>query len=50
MLEPKRVTSNITPAIIENIGNGNWYYNYDIKSEKIKLPLQENETVPKEGN
>lgn len=48
MLEPKRVTSNITPAIIENLGNGNWYYNYDIKSEKVELPIEEEETVPKE--
>ena len=48
MLEPKRINSNIAPTIIENLGNGNWYYNYDIKSEKIKLSLQENETVPKE--
>ena len=48
MLEPKRINSNIAPTITENLGNGNWYYNYDIKSEKIKLPLQENETVPKE--
>ena len=48
MLEPKRINSNIAPTITENLGNGNWYYNYEIKSEKIKLPLQENETVPKE--
>ena len=48
MLEPKRIYSNIIPTTIENLGNGNWYYNYDIKSEKIKLPLQEGETVPKE--
>lgn len=48
MLEPRRINSNIAPTITENLGNGNWYYNYDIKSEKIKLPLQENETVPKE--
>ena len=48
MLEPKRIDSNIAPAITENLGNGNWYYNYDIKSEKVELPLQEGETVPKE--
>lgn len=48
MLEPIRIYSNIIPTTIENLGNGNWYYNYDIKSEKIKLPLQEGETVPKE--
>lgn len=48
MLEPKRIDSNVVPSIIENLGNGNWYYNYDIKSEKVKLPLQEDETVPSE--
>ena len=40
MLEPKRINSNIAPTITENLGNGNWYYNYDIKSEKVELPLQ----------
>lgn len=48
MLEPKRIDSNVVPSVIENLGNGNWYYNYDIKSEKVKLPLQEGETVPQE--
>lgn len=48
MLEPKRINSNIAPAITENLGNGNWYYNYDIKSDKIKLPFQKGGTVPKE--
>ena len=48
MLEPIRIYSNIAPVITENLGNGNWYYNYDIKSEKVELPLQEGETVPKE--
>ncbi len=48
MLEPRRLYSNIAPAITENLGNGNWYYNYDIKSEKVESPLQEGETVPRE--
>lgn len=48
MLEPRRINSNITPTTTENLGNGNWYYNYDIKSEKVELPLEEGETVPKE--
>ena len=48
MLEPRRINSNIAPTTTENLGNGNWYYNYDIKSEKVELPLQEGETVPKE--
>lgn len=48
MLEPRRINSNITPTTTENLGNGNWYYNYDIKSEKVELPLEEGETVPRE--
>lgn len=48
MLEPRRIYSDIIPTITENLGNGNWYYNYDIKSEKVELPLQEGETTPKE--
>lgn len=48
MLEPRRIDSNVAPSAIENLGNGNWYYNYDIQSEKVELPLQEGETVPSE--
>lgn len=48
MLEPRRINSNIAPTTTENLGNGNWYYNYDIKSEKVELPLQEGETIPRE--
>lgn len=48
MLEPRRIDSNVAPSTIENLGNGNWYYNYDIQSEKVELPLQEGETVPSE--
>lgn len=48
MLEPRRIDSNVVPSTIENLGNGNWYYNYDIQSEKVELPLQEGETVPSE--
>ena len=49
MLEPIRINSYIAPTTIENLGNGNWYYNYDIQSEKVKLPFQENKTTPSEG-
>nr|DAI05441.1 MAG TPA: hypothetical protein [Crassvirales sp.] len=48
MLEPRRINSNIAPTTTENLGNGNWYYNYDIKSEKVELPLKDGETVPRE--
>lgn len=43
MLEPKRVESNVTPQKFVNLGNGNWYYNYDIKSEVVSVPRMGNE-------
>lgn len=43
MLEPKRVESNVTPQKFVNLGNGNWYYNYDIKSEVVSVPRMSNE-------
>lgn len=43
MLEPKRVESNVTPEKFVNLGNGNWYYNYDIKSEVVSVPRMGNE-------
>ena len=48
MLEPKRITSNIKPIITEDLGSGYWYYNYDIKSETIEIPIQDNDKVSKE--
>ena len=38
MLEPKRIYSAIIPTTIENLGNGNWYYNYDIQSKVVEVP------------
>lgn len=38
MLEPKRIESNVTPQKFVDLGNGNWYYNYDIKSEVVEVP------------
>lgn len=43
MLEPKRVESNVTPQKFVNLGNGNWYYNYDIKSEVVSVTRMSNE-------
>ena len=48
MLEAKRIETNQEPKKIEFLGDGSYYYNYDIKSEKVELPLQEGKTVPKE--
>ena len=38
MLEPRRIESNITPRKFEDLGNGNWYYNYDIQSKVVEVP------------
>ena len=34
---PRRITTNIKPNVIEDLGNGKWYYNYDIKSEIVQV-------------
>ena len=45
MLEPRRITSIITPSSMEDLGNGNWYYNYDIQSEEVeRLSFEDNES------
>lgn len=41
MLEPKRIETDIQPQIIEKLGNGTYYYNYDIKSKNIIVDNQE---------
>ena len=38
MLEPRRIESNITPQKFVDLGNGNWYYNYDIQSKVVEVP------------
>lgn len=49
MLEPRRIESNVAPQVIENLGNGNFYYNYDIKSEVVTVaPMGDNETETEE--
>ncbi len=35
MLEPIRIESNINPNKFEDLGNGNWYYNYDVQSRVV---------------
>lgn len=49
MLEPRRIESNVAPQVIENLGNGNFYYNYDIKSEVVTVaPMGEDEAATEE--
>lgn len=38
MLNPRRIISNVAPEVFENLGNGNWYYNYDIQSQEVIVP------------
>lgn len=48
MLEPRRISSFDMPTTTINLGNGNWYYNYDIKAENIETSSQEEADMPKE--
>lgn len=44
MLTPNRITSNIPPTPFEDLGNGNWYYNFDIKEQLVTIhPFDDNE-------
>lgn len=38
MLEPRRIESNVAPKVFEDLGNGNWYYNYGIESKQVTVP------------
>lgn len=44
MLIPRRVESTNKPSTFEDLGNGNWYYNYDIQ---LKEDSFEGEPVTK---
>lgn len=48
MLEPKRIEMNVQPNSIENLGNGTYYYNYDIKSKVVDVTDPETEDVTQE--
>lgn len=48
MLEPRRIEMNEQPNLIEKLGNGTYYYNYDIKSEEVSITDPETEDVTTE--
>lgn len=48
MLEPKRVEMNVQPNSIEKLGNGTYYYNYDITSKEVDVTDPETEEVIQE--
>lgn len=35
MLETNRIQTNVQPQTIQKLGNGTYYYNYDIKEVKV---------------
>ena len=43
MLEPNRIQSDICPKIIQKLGNGTYYYNYDIQESNILVSNEENQ-------
>lgn len=45
MLEPIRIESNTEPDRFTDLGNGSWYYNYDIKSKVVNIPWMGNTGV-----
>lgn len=48
MLESKRVEMNVQPNSIEKLGNGTYYYNYDITSKEVDVTDLETEEVTQE--
>ena len=44
MLEPKRIQMNVQPKTIQKLGNGTYYYNYDIKEVEAEVIDQEGNT------
>lgn len=48
MLDAIRVETNIKPNIIESLGDGYYYYNYDIQSKIVDVTNLENETTTQE--
>lgn len=48
MLEPRRVEMDVQPNSIEKLGNGSYYYNYDIKSRVVDVTDPETEEVTQE--
>lgn len=37
MKEPRRIQTNICPKIIQKLGNGTYYYHFDIQSEETEV-------------
>ena len=44
MLEPNRIQMNVCPQVIQKLGNGTYYYNYDIREVEAEVTDQEGDT------
>ena len=44
MLEPNRIKMNVYPQTIQKLGNGTYYYNYDIKEVEAEVMDYEGDT------
>ncbi len=44
MLVPRRLNTNTEPSSFIDLGNGNWYYNYDIQSQEVWKSLNTEES------
>lgn len=44
MLEPYRIQTNVQPQTIQKLGNGTYYYNYDIREVEIEVADPEGDT------
>lgn len=48
MLEPRRVSMNAQPEKIQQLGNGTYYYNYNIQSKQVQVNDIETEELHEE--
>ena len=39
MLEPNRIQMNVCPQVIQKLGNGTYYYNYDIREVQAEVEI-----------
>ena len=46
MLEPNRIQTNVQPQTIQKLGNGTYYYNYDIKEVKVMNQEEDSKLEP----
>lgn len=43
MIEPRRIQANTYPQMIQKLGNGSYYYNYDIQEVEVEVSKEGSE-------